>query len=84
MKTKTQQSLSRGPIIAMLTISSILVALMAGLSWKNGRDSAIAIEESAITLGIQNAAEDLLSTVKDAETGQRGYSPETDAPAPRI
>jgi PAS domain S-box-containing protein len=73
MKSRPYRSLSRVPIIVMLTISSIMVALMAGLSWKNGRDSAIAIEESAISRGIQNAAEDLLSTVKDAETGQRGY-----------
>jgi PAS domain S-box-containing protein len=73
MITKPQPGLSRGPIVAMLTISSITVALMAGLSWKNGRDSAAANDESSVSRRIDEAAEALLSTVKDAETGQRGY-----------
>jgi PAS domain S-box-containing protein len=73
MIAKQQQSLSRGPIVAMLTLSSIMVALMAGLSWQNGRDTAAANEESSVSRRIDEAAEALLSTVKDAETGQRGY-----------
>jgi PAS domain S-box-containing protein len=73
MITKPQHGLSRVPIVTMLAISALLVALMAGLSWKNGHDSALADEESAISRRIQGATEELLSTVKDAETGQRGY-----------
>jgi CHASE3 domain sensor protein len=73
MITKPQHGLSRVPIVAMLTVSALLVALMAGLSWKNGGDSAIASEESTMSPRIQDATNDLLSTVKDAETGQRGY-----------
>jgi PAS domain S-box-containing protein len=57
----------------MLTVSVLLVALMAGLSWKNGRDNAIAYDESSLSQRIDEAAEALLSTMKDAETGQRGY-----------
>ncbi len=57
----------------MLIISSLLVAGMAGLSWKNGRDRAIANAEVMVSRRIHDATEDLLSTVKDAETGQRGY-----------
>jgi PAS domain S-box-containing protein len=57
----------------MLIVASLMVAAMAGLSWKNGRDRAIANEESTVSRRIQAATEDLLSTVKDAETGQRGY-----------
>jgi PAS domain S-box-containing protein len=71
--TKPQDGLSRVPIVAMLAISALLVALMAGLSWKNGRDRILANEESAISRQIQAATEELLSTIKDAETGQRGY-----------
>ncbi len=73
MITKPQQSLSRVPIVAMLTVSALLVALMAGLSWNNGRDRVLANEELAISRRIQGATEELLSTMRDAETGQRGY-----------
>jgi len=73
MITKPQHGISRVPIVAMLTISALLVALMASLSWKNGRDSAVADDESSVSRRIDEAAEALLSTVKDAETGQRGY-----------
>jgi PAS domain S-box-containing protein len=73
MIAKPPPSLSRVPIVAMLTVSALAVAAMAGLSWKNGHDRVLANEESAISRRIQDSAEDLLSTVKDAETGQRGY-----------
>jgi CHASE3 domain sensor protein len=73
MITKPQPSLSRVPIVAMLAVSALLVALMAGLSWKNGHDRALANDESAISRRIQGTTEELLSTMKDAETGQRGY-----------
>jgi PAS domain S-box-containing protein len=73
MITKPQHGLSRAPIVAMLAISALLVALMTGLSWKNGNDRAHANEEAAISQRIQGATEELVSTLKDAETGQRGY-----------
>jgi PAS domain S-box-containing protein len=70
---KPQHNFSRAPIAAMLIISSLMVAAMAGLSWKNDRDRAAANEQLTDSRRIHDATEELLSTVKDAETGQRGY-----------
>jgi PAS domain S-box-containing protein len=57
----------------MLIIALLMVGAMAGLSFKNGHDRQAANEESVASLRIHDATEDLLSSVKDAETGQRGY-----------
>ena len=57
----------------MLTVSCLMVAGMAILSWKSGNDGATANKESADWRRIQDVVEDLLATMRDAETGQRGY-----------
>ena len=58
---------------ALLGISLVIVTAIAGLSFLSGRESDRAQEQRAISENIVRLNESLLSALKDAETGQRGF-----------
>jgi len=58
---------------AMLGISLLIVALIGFLSWQTGQQALSSEHERTVSRGIRDSAIELLSTVKDAETGQRGF-----------
>jgi len=66
-------NLSRRGIIAMLLLSAAMVVGMAVLSYQSTRQLEAATRERETSGDIRDATEDLLSQLKDAETGQRGY-----------
>lgn len=68
-----QENVSRLPVAAMLAIAVLMVGLIAFLSYASGRSSDSAVQQSAISNRIENLTDQLLSTLKDAETGQRGF-----------
>ena len=70
---RPQNKPSRAPAAAMLAISATLVAVIALLSFQNARDRALANDQANIAQEIQDATAGLLSALKDAETGQRGF-----------
>ncbi len=57
----------------MLLIAGLIVILIAAFSYQNGRLRAAASDELRISRRIQELTAQLLSTLTDAETGQRGY-----------
>ncbi len=57
----------------MLLVAGSIVILIAVLSYQNGRARAAATEELLISRRIHELTSQLLATLTDAETGQRGY-----------
>lgn len=64
---------SRAPVTTMLVVAAVLVILTALVSHLSDRSRAIAAEHFEIAHEIQDATNTLLSLLKDAETGQRGF-----------
>jgi PAS domain S-box-containing protein len=73
MKRKPHDRLSRAPEATMLLIAGLIVVLIALLSFQDGRLRAAASDELLINRRIQELTSQLLATLTDAETGQRGY-----------
>ncbi len=61
------------PVLAGFLVASLAVVLIAGLFLRSTRQLASSSARVTNTLDILNEAELLLSLMKDAETGQRGY-----------
>lgn len=57
----------------MLLIAGCIVILIAVLSYQNGQARAAATDELLISRRIHELTSQLLATLTDAETGQRGY-----------
>jgi PAS domain S-box-containing protein len=57
----------------MLTVAFLMVAAIAYLSYSSGRSHDLAAVQSKTFRQIQDTTNELLSLVKDAETGQRGF-----------
>jgi PAS domain S-box-containing protein len=57
----------------MLLTAALMVVAIVVLSYQNSRYRAAAQERLVVTQQVQDATDDLLSSLKDAETGQRGY-----------
>ncbi len=68
-----EEKFSRAPAGAMLAISSALVMVIGVASYQNGQAREAANRELQISQQLSDATGDLLSMLKDAETGQRGY-----------
>ena len=68
-----QKKPSRASATVMLAISATMVVVIALMSYQNARDRLTATEQANISQEIQDATSGLLSALKDAETGQRGY-----------
>src|ERR1017187_5093128 len=64
---------SRLPPAAMLGASLLIVALIGVMSWRTGQEAVQTQRELTISQNIRNSSVDLLSALKDAETGQRGF-----------
>lgn len=60
-------------ISALLTGAALLVVLAAGVSYRAFRQIEIAADEREHAKAVMSGADDLLSALKDAETGMRGY-----------
>jgi PAS domain S-box-containing protein len=73
MKRKPHDRLSRAPEATMLLIAGSIVVLIALFSFQDGRLRAAASDELLINRRIQELTSQLLATLTDAETGQRGY-----------
>jgi PAS domain S-box-containing protein len=67
------EELSRLPTAALLAVAVLLVATIAWLSDASRRSHDVAERQSEISRRIQDTANELLSLLKDAETGQRGF-----------
>jgi len=57
----------------MLVSAGLIVILIAVLSYQSGRARAASADELLITRRIHDLTSQLLATLTDAETGQRGY-----------
>ena len=68
-----QPKFSLAPTAAMLSVSAALVIGIGAVAYQNGRVRAADRAESRISREIHDSTGDLLSLLKDAETGQRGY-----------
>jgi PAS domain S-box-containing protein len=66
------QKLSRGLIISIGLVAWALI-MNAGLTYRNTRQLVEDARQVAHTHEVLDALEQLISTMKDAETGQRGY-----------
>ena len=73
MTGKKQYTVSRIPEIGMLYVSLLIVCVTALLSYLNIQDLQRAEEQRDINREIRFLSMNLLSTLKDAETGQRGF-----------
>ena len=62
-----------GWLIAGLVILSLLIAVDAGVSFRNTRQLYTDAGLVAHTNEVLDALDDVLSTMKDAETGERGF-----------
>ena len=58
---------------AMLGFSLLIVASIGFLSYRTGQEALESERERTLSRGIRDSAVELLSTLKDAETGQRGF-----------
>ncbi|MCU1329163.1 MAG: domain S-box-containing protein [Bryobacterales bacterium] len=64
---------SRTPVAATLPIAALLAVTIGYLSFDNARKRTRANAQAEISRNILNAGNELLSTLQDAETGQRGF-----------
>ena len=70
---KSDNDLSRAPAIAMLAIAFVLVAAIGYFSYTSGRARDLAAAQSRAARLTEQTTNELLSLMKDAETGQRGF-----------
>jgi CHASE3 domain sensor protein len=70
---KKLQAISRIPVILMLCVSLLIVCTTALLSYWNIRNIQDAEEQRNINREMRHQIMALLSVLKDAETGQRGF-----------
>jgi len=68
-----KEKLSRAPSVAMLAVSLTLVVAIAVAVYQNSRQREAANQQSQISQNLHDDTGELLSLLKDAETGQRGY-----------
>src|SRR5262249_46343301 len=73
MTTVRQDRVSRLPEAIMLSASLLVVLAIALLSYRNGVAARDADLERKLAQQVESENAILLSTLKDAETGQRGY-----------
>ena len=73
MTDKKQYKFSRIPEIAMLGISLLIVCTTALFSYLNIRNLENSEEQLAVNRELRQQSANLLSALKDAETGQRGF-----------
>ena len=64
---------SRMPEIVILCVSAVIVSVIGGLSYLSAQSAAKASAQRNYTEGVINPDRELVSALKDAETGQRGY-----------
>jgi PAS domain S-box-containing protein len=72
VKTK-QDRLSRTPEVVILCISILIVVAIGSLSYINAKRAQATSEELGMTRAVLTLNGELLSALKDAETGQRGF-----------
>ncbi|HLJ48529.1 MAG TPA: CHASE3 domain-containing protein [Bryobacteraceae bacterium] len=70
---RSRGRVTRTPEALMLGISLLIIGLIAFLSYRSGEAAHTARQEGRITEDILTLDAALLSTLKDAETGQRGF-----------
>ncbi|HEX7234764.1 MAG TPA: CHASE3 domain-containing protein, partial [Nitrosospira sp.] len=73
MTDKKQYKFSRIPEIVMLGISLLIVCTTALFSYLNIRNLENSEEQLAVNRELRQQSANLLSALKDAETGQRGF-----------
>ncbi len=61
------------PVAVMLALVALFLVANAALAWRNARAVAAAERWVAHTREVRLEVQALLSTVQDAESGQRGY-----------
>jgi len=73
MKKIEPDVVSRLPETAVLALSVLIALLIGYLSYQNALDVSSAAKQLQISLVVRDLTADLLSALKDAETGQRGF-----------
>jgi PAS domain S-box-containing protein len=73
MKKPQHQVVSRLPEAVVLVVSLFIALVIALLSFRNSQDVAEAARQLRISQEVHSLSVDLLSALKDAETGQRGF-----------
>ncbi|SCY49416.1 PAS domain S-box-containing protein [Nitrosospira sp. Nl5] len=73
MSDKKRERLSGAPQIVMFCVSLLVVCAIALLSYRNIEAAKQASDQGKTAQSVRDASKDLLSMLKDAETGQRGY-----------
>ncbi len=73
MKEQQQAHLSRKSTLTMLVIASAMVIVIGLLSFWSSESRRAAAGELKVSREVGDSTDDLLSMLKDAETGQRGY-----------
>ena len=73
MHKRKQDRLSRVPEGAVLGVSIAIVLVIGGLSYSSARSAERASTELNLARNVANLDQELLSALKDAETGQRGF-----------
>lgn len=74
--TKTGQAerhVPQGLEFLSLGFAVLIVLIIATLSYRSWQAFALESEEQAVSSRVERGAEELLSAIKDAETGQRGF-----------
>jgi len=64
---------SRAPEFVILCLAVVVVASIGGLSYLSARSARAAAAEQQHTQSVIDLDRSLISALKDAETGQRGY-----------
>jgi PAS domain S-box-containing protein len=73
MKKTAHEAVSRLPEAAVLVFSAVIALTIAFLSYTNAQQVAEAGDQLRIAQEVRSLSADLLSNLKDAETGQRGF-----------
>jgi PAS domain S-box-containing protein len=73
MHRRDRDKVSRLPETVMLCVSLLVVLAIAALSYQSGNQAQAADQQLKISRATLDLCQDLLSTLKDAETGQRGF-----------
>ena len=73
MKKIEPEVVSRLPETAVLALSVLIALLIGYLSYRNALDVSSAGRQLQISQEVRTLTADLLSALKDAETGQRGF-----------
>ncbi len=73
MDRRAQDRVSRVPETVMLSVSVFVVLAIGLLSYRSGEQNQWADRELRTSRALVDLTHELLSTLKDAETGQRGF-----------